>query len=193
MNDKLRPTLWRTARALANENRLRFLKAVFESKGSKGVSALAEELGIAVSTASIYLRALNARGLVDVKRRASYVYYGCGKDRSLPEAQRLQAAFAKLFAQKDLSDDWPSRMVPVLKAYGNLRRISLVRLVASEGPLAFGALSLIAYMPETSLLRHLSVLLGAGVLALDAQRRYVVARPRDPVGQALLTITTSDS
>ena len=102
MSDRLIPTVWRTARVLANENRLRFLMAVFKARGTKSVSLLADEIGVAVSTASIYLRALNARGLVDVRRHSSFVFYGGGKDRSLPEAQQLQLAFAKLFVRKDM-------------------------------------------------------------------------------------------
>ena len=119
MKEKLRPTVWRTARALDNENRLRFLRAVFISKEAKGVTRLAEDIGVSVSTASQYLRALNARGLVDVKRESSYVYYGSGKNRSLPEAQLLQDAFRRLFERKDLPSDWPARISPVLKAYAS--------------------------------------------------------------------------
>lgn len=193
MNDQLRPTVWRTARALANESRLRFLRAVFESKGTKGVSKLAEELGVSISTASIYLRALNARGLVDVRRESSHVFYGNGKNRSLPEAQRLQAAFGKLFASKHLSDEWPSSVIPVLRAYANARRIEIVKAIAAQGPLSFSGLSAISGIPETSLLRHLSILLAAGVVAHDKHRQYVLVKPKDPLGSALQEITTSDS
>ena len=190
MKEELRPTVWRTARALANKNRLRFLRAIFVSKGTKGVTRLAEDIGVSVSTASIYLRALNARGLVDVKRVSSYVYYGGGKDRSLPEAQLLQDAFRRLFDRKDLPRDWPARIIPVLKAYANARRISIIKIIAGNGPLTFASLLNLADMPETSLLRHLSLLLGGGVVEQDERRQYVIKKPKNSLGQAFLKIIT---
>ena len=190
MKESLRPTVWRTARALANVNRLKFLRAVFAAKGTKGVSVLADELGLSVPTASVYLRALNARGLVDVKRESSHVYYGCGGDRSLPEAQSLQSAFARMFARKDLPDDWPSRAIPILQAYANERRIEIVKTLAANGPLTFTALLRLAGIPETSLLRHLSLLVEGGVVALDDKRQYCVAKPKDALRSTLLTMAT---
>ena len=193
MKEKLRPTVWRTARALDNENRLRFLRAIFVSKEAKGVTRLAEDIGVSVSTASQYLRALNARGLVDVKRESSYVYYGSGKNRSLPEAQLLQDAFRRLFERKNLPSDWPARISPVLKAYANERRISIIRTIADNGSLTFASLSRLADMPETSLLRHLSLLLDGGVVAQDERRQYVIRPPQNSLQQALLKIATSES
>ena len=193
MKEKLRPTIWRTARALDNENRLRFLRAIFVSKEAKGVTRLAEDIGVSVPTASPYLRALNARGLVDVKRESSHVYYGSGKNRSLPEAQLLQDAFRRLFERKDLPSDWPARISPVLKAYANERRIAIIRTIAENGSLTFASLSHLADMSETSLLRHLSLLLDGGVIAQDERRQYVIRPPKNSLQQALLKIVMSES
>ena len=193
MKEKLRPTIWRTARALDNENRLRFLRAIFVSKEAKGVTRLAEDIGVSVPTASQYLRALNARGLVDVKRASSHVYYGSGKNRSLPEAQLLQDAFRRLFERKDLPSDWPARISPVLKAYANERRIAIIRTIAENGSLTFASLSHLADMSETSLLRHLSLLLDGGVIAQDERRQYVIRPPKNSLQQALLKIVMSES
>ena len=193
MKEKLRPTIWRTARALDNENRLRFLRAIFVSKEAKGVTRLAEDIGVSVPTASQYLRALNARGLVDVKRESSHVYYGSGKNRSLPEAQLLQDAFRRLFERKDLPSDWPARISPVLKAYANERRIAIIRTIAENGSLTFASLSHLADMSETSLLRHLSLLLDGGVIAQDERRQYVIRPPKNSLQQALLKIVMSES
>ena len=193
MKEKLRPTIWRTARALDNENRLRFLRAIFVSKEAKGVTRLAEDIGVSVPTASQYLRALNARGLVDVKRESSHVYYGSGQNRSLPEAQLLQDAFRRLFERKDLPSDWPARISPVLKAYANERRIAIIRTIAENGSLTFASLSHLADMSETSLLRHLSLLLDGGVIAQDERRQYVIRPPKNSLQQALLKIVMSES
>ena len=73
MEATLKPTLWRTARALANGDRLNLMRLVSTAKGAKGVSELAAEAGLPIPTASVYLRALNARGLISVVRAAGGV------------------------------------------------------------------------------------------------------------------------
>ena len=73
---------------LANGDRLNLMRLVSTAKGAKGVSELAAEAGLPIPTASVYLRALNARGLISVVRAGPHVYYGTGSDRSLPTAVR---------------------------------------------------------------------------------------------------------
>ena len=41
MGTELKPTLWRTARALANPDRLNLMRLVANAKGAKGVADLA--------------------------------------------------------------------------------------------------------------------------------------------------------
>ena len=48
-------------------------------------------------------------------------------------------------------------------------------------------------MPETSLLRHLSLLIDGGVVAQDERRQYVIKPPKNSLQQALLKIATSGS
>ena len=137
MTTGLKPTLWRTARALANVDRLNLLRLVSLAKGSKGVVELAAEANVSASTASTYLRALNARGLISVIRSGPYVYYGTGSDRSLPVAAEIQKSFARLFAIKNLPKDWASRLLPLLQAYSHPRREAIVRLLGSVQPIHY--------------------------------------------------------
>ena len=51
MKTELKPTLWRTARALANRVRLNLMRLVANAKGAKGVCELATE-----ANDSAYLR-----------------------------------------------------------------------------------------------------------------------------------------
>ena len=97
---------------------------------------------------------------------------------------------ARMFARKDLPDDWPSRVIPILQAYANERRIEIVKTLAANGPLTFTALLRLAGIPETSLLRHLSLLVEGGVVALDDKRQYCVAKPKDALRSTLLTMAT---
>ena len=48
MNENLKPTLWRTARALSNTGRLKLMRLVANAKGVKGVVELADEVGLSV-------------------------------------------------------------------------------------------------------------------------------------------------
>lgn len=184
--EELRPTLWRTARALANKNRLLFFRAVWLSKGKKGVSELAKDVGLSISTASVYLRALNARGLISVRRITSRVYYGNGADRSLPEAQLLQTAFAKIFSRKNLPDDWPADLIPTLHAYSHLRRIAILQCLA-EAHRGFTDISSYTGIPEMSLARHLRVLSRAQIISCE-KNLYSIVRPRDALQSAFLKI-----
>jgi len=94
----LRPTLWRTCRALANRTRLTILSFLFQQPGQT-VSALSDHLKIPLPVASQYLRALEARGLLQVKRVGRRVTY-----RPVPNTTRgpatgligpLRQAFAR--------------------------------------------------------------------------------------------------
>ena len=191
MNEPLRPTVWRTVRALANVNRLRFLEAVFRSKGKKGVTELASELDLAVPTASIYLRALNARGLISARRYSSFVFYGDGQDRSLPEARILQQAFAELFAsRKVMEKNWPMEVLPTLLAYSYERRIRIIVCVSERGGCRFADLASTTGIPTMSLSRHLRTMRDANVVELDSDGKYRICQPRSNLEQALLSLAT---
>ena len=186
MGTELKPTLWRTARALANRDRLNLLRLVAISKGEKGVAELAAEAGLPVPTASLYLRALNARGLISVVRSGPYVYYGTGSDRSLPVAISIQKAFRKLFALKELPADWTDRLLPLLRAYSNPRRETIVRIIAMRQPLRYVELHMRSGICETSFLRHLGVLTAAGIGTLAPNGSYSLAKPRNSLAAAFL-------
>ena len=190
VNNELRPTVWRTARALANANRLRLLREVWKSRGRLSVTELAERLGMAVSTTSQYLRALNARGLISVGRSGSYVYYADGKDRSLPEAQAIQDAFSSLFSQRRLSDGWGKPLLAVLRAYSHFRRIDIIRCLASVGGESFSGISHATSIPKMSLARHMRMLTGACVVD-NANGVYSLCSPHGTLEAALLRITVA--
>ena len=171
---------------MANRDRLNLLRLVAISKGEKGVAELAAEAGLPVPTASLYLRALNARGLISVVRSGPYVYYGTGSDRSLPVAISIQKAFRKLFALKELPADWTDRLLPLLRAYSNPRREAIVRIIAMRQPLRYVELHMRSGICETSFLRHLGVLTAAGIVTLDPNGSYSLAKPRNSLAAAFL-------
>ena len=187
METTLKPTLWRTARALANGDRLNLMRLVSTAKGAKGVSELAAEAGLPIPTASVYLRALNARGLISVVRVGSHVYYGTGSDRSLPTAVRIQRSFARLFALSQLPKDWKDRLIPVLRAYSNPRREALVRTLRMIQPIEYSGLYQASGLCETSCLRHLGILMAAGIVVRGEGGLYTLAKPSNSLSATFLS------
>ena len=187
MGTELRPTLWRTARALANPDRLTLMRLVANAKGAKGVVDLANEANIPIPTASLYLRALNARGLISVVRSGPFVYYGTGSDRSLPVAITIQSSFRNLFALKKLPRDWTARLLPLLKAYSNPRRELIVQIIGARQPIRYVELHQRAGICETSFLRHLGILLAAGIIIRNPDGSYSLAKPANSLAAAFLS------
>ena len=187
MKTTLKPTLWRTARALANRDRLNLMRLVSTSKGARGVSELAAKAGLPIPTASIYLRALNARGLISVTRVGPYVYYGTGSDRSLPTAVRIQKSFVRLFALPRLPKDWKDRLIPVLRAYSNPRREALVHALRMIKPIEYSGLYQASGLCETSFLRHLGILMAAGIVVRGKGGLYTLAKPSNSLAATFLS------
>ena len=171
---------------LANVDRLNLLRLVSLARGSKGVVELAAEANVSASTASTYLRALNARGLISVIRSGPYVYYGTGSDRSLPVAAEIQKSFARLFAIKNLPKDWASRLLPLLQAYSHPRREAIIRLLGSVQPIHYVEFKKLSGLGETSFLRHLGQLLAAGIVVHDEGGAYSLAKPGNTLAAAFL-------
>ena len=191
-NTELRPTVWRTVRALLNEGRLRLLRTIWLSNGRKTVSDLAREVGLSVSTTSTYLRALNARGIISVSRSGSYVRYSNGKDRSLPEAQAIQAALGRMFLRTALPEDWAKILIQKLRAYSHPRRIAVIQCIAKKNPIGFVEISKSAGIPQMSLFRHLCVLRSAGLIA-ECETGYSLAAVDNDVESVLRKIVLSKS
>ena len=187
MEATLKPTLWRTARALANGDRLNLMRLVSTAKGAKGVSELAAEAGLPIPTASVYLRVLNARGLISVVRAGPHVYYGTGSDRSLPTAVQIQKSFARLFALSQLPKDWKDRLIPILRAYSNPRREALVRILRTIQPIGYSGLYQASGLCETSFLRHLGILTAAGIVVRNKNGFYTLAKPSNSLSATFLS------
>lgn len=180
-NAALKPTIWRTARALANAKRLNLLRLVAKSEGKVDVTRLAKEANLPKPIASNYLRALNARGLISVIRVSAFVYYGTASDRSLPTSVAIQKAFAQLFARPSLPKDWARRLIPLFKGYAHPRRERIIEILHHSQPISFDKLSRVSGIPKPSLLRHLHTLTSGGIVAQDEQKRFVLEVPDNPL------------
>ena len=113
-----------------NEVRLRLLRAVVDNDDSLNVSGIARLLEMSQPLASNGLRALQARGLIGVRRERYSVYYNMKEDRSLPEATQLRNAFVAYFGSAKLDADWPDAMMIRLKAFTHFNRLAMLRRLA---------------------------------------------------------------
>ena len=187
----LQPSFWRTCRALKNRHRLDLLRDVFSFEGEFGVTAFGRRAGISEPTASAYLRQLNARGLIGVRRERKFVYYNTERDRSLPKAISLQSAFIDYF-KTDLKGDWQGPLLKLLKAYTHFNRIRAIRYLAGVKSAAISQLESHMGVCVRGVYHHIRILVDSGVLEPAGDRSsYRLVKPRNPVHKVLHNLAMS--
>ncbi len=182
-SSRLNPSLWRTCRALANRNRLRLLQYLIVHP-DENVSRVAEHVGLRVSLASQYLRALNARGILAVSRRGVWVHYRVAPDPTIPEAALLVNAL-----RRELNGAGPSieHAFSALTAFTHPRRIRLVRLLGETGHLGRDELRRRSDMSGDALSRHLAKLTRRGIVS-EEDGVWRLGSPGGPLAKALVAI-----
>jgi len=174
----LKPTLWRTCRVLANRTRLRVF-GLLVRESAQTVSAVAWRLQLPLPMASQSLRALEARGLLTVRRVGRRVQYGLNTTTggAAPElVPPLRAAFRR----------GPSAMNSIFRlatAFTHPRRIEIYRVLETQ-PGNLGQVRAATRISAPALLRHLEKLKARGFVA---RRRgiYSTTTPRAGFGRAL--------
>lgn len=184
--DKLHPTLWRTCRVLGNRLRLRMLAELL-LRPDQSVSGLARRLELPLPVASRYLRELNARGLLRVRREGSRVYYRPGADRSVWNAAPLLAALERAFADEAEPIELVYRAVT---AFTQPRRILIVKALGSSEQ-TMAALRMKTRMCHRVLARHLRKLESRGFVRIEGNRCRC-ARPESPFPATLLELVLRD-
>lgn len=187
-SESLKPTLWRTARALANRTRLQVLEHLLKHPDGLTVSEIAEEFHLSMPVASLYLRALNARGLLAAGRRGRWVVYRASADRTLPDAARLLQALEQTFLVERRSTEY---VYHVVTAFTHPRRAAIVRALEKK-ELALLALSRKTGIPSPALWRHLSKLVDRKFVA-RRRRVYQCALPAGALGKTLHDLALCDS
>ena len=192
--EKLKPTLWRTCRVLVNEQRLRMLKMAFETGGKLCVRDYAKRLGMPDSIASIYLRQLNARGLLGVCRDRIKVFYNDAQNRSLPDSVALQNAFRDYFSS-DLPTGWETEVMTIVRAFTHFNRLAILRRL-SEGPATLPDLFDAMGVCVKSVYHHLGFLHAAGLLHEDREyhkpSRFSLVLPTHPLAVVMLRLALGD-
>lgn len=182
VNKTLSPTLWRTCRALANRRRLRIVQLLLQRPRS-AVSDVAKAAGVPVTIASLYLRALNARGILRAQTEGRRVLYRVGADPSLPQAAPLVRA---LVHDIGTPGEPVERVFAALTAFTHARRIDLIRALA-DGPLTRAALIRHTRMSPRAATRHLRKLRHRGYVA-RCPKGFACARPPGALAGTLLDL-----
>jgi DNA-binding transcriptional ArsR family regulator len=185
---RLSPTLWRTCRALANRKRLRMLQHLMKHPDAT-VSNLATSLAIPVPTASVYLRMLNARGVILATRQGPHVRYRMAPDPTVPESTVLVTGLQDELRRGGAGVETAFRM---LTAFTHPRRIAIVVALAGSNSkgVAREDLRQRTGISRTSFAMHIDKLARRGVIVED-ECVLRTATPATPLAKALLRIASS--
>lgn len=184
--DILHPTLWRTCRVLANPRRLRVLRAVVAAE-SIHVTAVARGCSLPLSSATLMLRALQARGLLSARRDGTYVRYAAQADPLVAHSNSVLQLMRTAF-DRGVSD---ASIVKALTGFTHVRRILVVRALRAGGMPA-RRISTACGISMQALYRHLSKLERRGFVRSVGRDGWALAAPRDFVGEGLLQLATRD-
>jgi DNA-binding transcriptional ArsR family regulator len=175
----LKPTLWRTCRALANPTRLRILHLVLQQP-NQTVSAVARQIRRPLASTSQYLRALEARGFLSARRKGRWVEYRPGCSAGSNSAACLLPALRATF-QRDRD---PERTIfRLATAFTHPRRILDFRALRTR-PRTLGQLQVDTSSSSWALMRHLRKLQTRGIV-MRRGSQYVLVRRADDLGREL--------
>lgn len=181
----LSPTLWRTCRVLANEQRIKLLYALFDHP-ELCVFQLAEAVNISPEHASIHLRALNSRGLIQQRRRKMRLLCSPEANRQLDAAPLLLKSL-QLCYEKEIPTEYIIRQAT---AFTHPRRIEITQTIPGRGATK-DYLHEQTQISYSALTRHLKKL--SSRKFVTGRRNFIMASiPPDPFSKALLKIVLAD-
>lgn len=185
----LKPTLWRTCRALANDTRLRMFQYLLKHP-NQTVSEVAAAMHLSISIASQYLRALNARGLLCAQRHAGFVRYAVAPDPAVPETRGLVMALRESLCKGTRQER--AVVFRILTAFTHPRRVEIMAVLHTFPACTVRELARQARIPRTSLERHLKKLESRGFVVWRRCRWF--RRPmRQSLARVLLQHVVSNS
>ena len=168
----LQPTLWRTCRVLANRTRLRIF-CLLVHQPNQTVSSVAERLKLPLPVASQSLRALEARGLLVVRRVGLRVTYRPSAAAAGGDTQAFVAALRQTLRREPP----PIEMLYKLStAFTHPQRIEIFRALQNEPP-TLRQLQAASGISVRALLRHLKKLKARGFVVCQRGRYKVATRP----------------
>lgn len=180
----LQPTLWRSCRVLANRRRLRILELLADDS-ELTVTAVAQQLPLPMPVASQYLRALEARGLLQAHRRGRHVSYRLSPPRNPTRLQPVVDALRDGFRHHPGFAEQAFRWAT---AFTHPRRIALYRAVRT-GHHTPERLRAATGISRFALARHLAKLAARGFIRRRGERGWELATPQEAFPRALACLT----
>ena len=164
-------------------------------KNRLGVTSVGSSVNVSEPLASNYLRQMNARGIISVKRNSKFVYYGTNPDRSLPRAISLQDAFREYF-KRELKKGWQKELWTIMDGFSHYNRLNIIRYLAVMGECWREAMIRSAGIMEKNFEHHFAKLKRAGIVERKSfgprNYYYVLAPQTNPIAQTLLVAATYD-
>lgn len=157
-----RPTLWRTCRVLANSTRLRLFAQLMRQQ-PQTVLQLGESLALTPPVASQSLRALEARGLLKVRRVQRRVEYRIPGGNEAGVSVELVSALRGTLLHDTRSVE---QVIRIATAFTHPTRIEIYQQLHS-GPLTQVELKTKLGVSWPALSRHLAKLLRRGYVVLN--------------------------
>lgn len=178
------PTLWRTCRVLANRKRLQIL-ALLARDPAQNVSSVARHMRLSLPTASQYLRALEARGLLTSQRVSRRVEYRLAGGRKEGSADQIVAALRLVLGR---GGDRVERVFKSATAFTHPRRVEVFRAI-TKGADSFAKIQAATRISVPALQRQLAKLEARSFIA--STRGAYAARPQtEPFARALARLAT---
>lgn len=174
----LHPTLWRTCRVLANRDRLRIFR-LLAGQTALTVSLIAERLQLPMPVASQYLRALEARSLLAVRRRGLRVAYRINNDSS-GQLRRLVALLRQALLQDSAAIE---SIFSLATAFTHPRRLEIFR-VLDASPKNLAELQAATGISLRAMIRHVEKLEARGFVNC-VDETYTPTRQSNLVGREL--------
>lgn len=147
------------------------------------VFAVASRMNVSPALASQYLRALNARGLLQARRAGKWVYYRPSSDKSILGSGSLLRALKRTFATEKQPIEVIFRQ---MTAFTHVRRLDIIRALQTGG-LTRGRLRMTTDMSQSALARHLEKLVDRGFVVVDGSTCRC-ARPKGRLARTLLEL-----
>jgi DNA-binding transcriptional ArsR family regulator len=182
---RLKPTLWRTCRAISNRTRLRIFHFLLQ-KPDQTVSAIAKKFDLPLSAASLFLRLLESRGVLEARRIGRWVKYRTSSATKSDPNSNLVAAMRGAFRRGDRAVE---SIFDAATAFTHPRRVEIVRLTRIR-PRTIQQLHVTTKISIPALRRHLRKLQARGFLEYR-RGHYQVAPQLDAVRRELARLAVS--
>ncbi len=172
---------------LAHVNRLACLKVLFEHPSSS-VGEVAGSLRVPVNQASMFLRALQARGLIRAQRNSRWVRYVPFPDPLVPDSKPILKALQRALIDEKRSE---ADVRHTLTGFTHPRRLVILRCLQEKRAVSAEELARFTRISLPALSRHLNKM-AARDLVRYRETEWRVAPPPNSLAGALLRLIQHD-